>query len=328
MTSSMIVLAGIATSGVMLVLLAPLIFRETQRTRLLDRRLAMTRREAMRAVPGSGAQAVAAVQIRSFGPALFQALSMLVPVGTREREKLTRTLRLAGFARPDALSLFLSCKLAFSVLGAGVAALAAQAIGPVFSFLPEGALVVAGGVAGFVIGGIVPEYGVRSLVNRRKRRMSGALPDALDLMTMCLESGLTFERALATVADELSPIEPDLAAEFRVIEAELRVGSNRRSVLQAYQERTDVDGLRDLAMSLIQGDRYGTPLTQSMKNIAEGERVQRSASIAAWATKLPVLMTLPMLLLVMPGIMLLVAGPAVLTAMEALGGLGGVPGGE
>lgn len=328
MSSSMIVFGGIATSGLVLVLLAPFIFRETQRTRLLDRRLAAARREALRAVPGSGAQAAAAVQIRAFGPALFQALSMLVPVGAREREKLTRTLRLAGFARPDALSLFLSCKLASSVLGAGLAALAAQAIGPVFVFLPHGALVAVAGVAGFVVGGIVPEYGVRSLVNRRRRRMSAALPDALDLMTMSLESGLTFERALATVADELTPIEPDLAAEFRVIEAELRVGSNRRSVLQAYQERTDVEGLRDLAMSLIQGDRYGTPLAQSMRNIAEGERVQRSALISAWAAKLPVLMTLPMLLLVMPGIMLLVAGPAVLTAMKALGGIGGVPGGE
>ena len=328
MTSSMIVLAGIATSGVVLVLLAPLIFRETQRTRLLDRRLAAARQEAMRAVPGSGATVAAAAPLRSFGPALFHAASMLVPVGAREREKLTRTLRLAGFARPDALSLYLSCKLACSVVGAGICALAAQSIGPVFAFLPDGVLVVVAGVAGFVIGGILPEYGVRSLVNRRQRRMSAALPDALDLMTMCLESGLTFERALATVAEELTPIEPDLAAEFRLIEAELRVGANRRSVLQAYQERTDVDGLRDLATSLIQGDRYGTPLTQSMKNIAAGERAQRAANIAAWAAKLPVLMTLPMLLLVMPGIMLLVAGPAALTAMQAISGIGGVPGGE
>ncbi len=327
MTSSMIVLAGVATSGVVLILLAPLIFGETQRARLLDRRLAMARREAMRAVPGSGASAVAAVQLRSFGPALLQALSMLVPVGAREREKLTRTLRLAGFARHDALSLFLSCKLASSVLGAGLAAFAAQAIGPVLAFLPHGALVAVAGVAGFAIGGIVPEYGVRSLVSRRQRRMSSALPDALDLMTMCLESGLTFERALATVAEELTPIEPDLAAEFRVIEAELRVGANRRSVLQAYQERTDIEGLKDLAMSLIQGDRYGTPLTQSMKNIAEGERVQRAARISAWASKLPVLMTLPMLLLVMPGIMLLVAGPGVLSAMKALSGLSSIGGG-
>jgi len=330
-TSSMIVLAGIATSGVVLVLLAPFIFRETQRTRLLDRRLAMARREALRAVPGSGVQVLAAVQIRSFGPALFQAASMLVPVGAREREKLARTLRLAGFGRPDALSLFLSCKLACSVVGAGLCALAAQSIDPAFAFLPQGAVVAIGGAAGFVIGGIVPEYGLRSLVKRRRLRMSSGLPDALDLMSMCLESGLTFERALANVAEELAPIEPDLAAEFRLIEAELRVGADRRSVLQAYHDRTEIEGLRDFAMSLIQGDRYGTPLTQSMKNIAAGERTQRTARIEAWSGRLPVLMSLPMLLMVIPGTMLLIAGPAFMTAMSALGGLGDlgtVPGSE
>ena len=324
MSSSMIVLAGIATSAILLTLLAPFIFRETQRTRLLDRRLASARREALRAVPGSGAPAASAVPIGSLGPTLFQAASMLVPVGAREREKLTRTLRLAGFQRQDALSLFLSCKLACSVAGAGLCALSAQVIGPVFAFLPHGALVAVAGVAGFVIGGILPEYAVRSLVNRRRHKMSSALPDALDLMTMCLEAGLTFERALATVARELSPIEPNLAAEFRQIEAELRVGADRRSVLQAYQRRTDVEGLRDLAMSLIQVDRYGTPLTQSMKNIASSERVQRTARISAWAARLPVMMTLPMLLLVVPGTMILVAGPSVLIAMQAIGGLGGI----
>lgn len=331
MTPSMIVLAGVAASGVLLVLLAPFIFQETKRTRLLDRRLAMARREAMRAVPGSGGLEAAAVPLRSVGPALFQAASLLVPVGAREREKLARTLRLAGFGRPDALSLFLSCKLAFSVLGAGILALVAQSIGPVFAFLPHGAVVAVAGAAGFVIGGVVPEYGLRSLVKRRRLRMSSALPDALDLMTMCLESGLTFERALATVADQLTPIEPDVAAEFRLIEAELRVGSDRRSVLQAYHDRTEIEGLRDFAMSLIQGDRYGTPLTQSMKNIAQGERAQRAARIEAWAGRLPVLMSLPMLLMVIPGTMLLIAGPAFMTAMSALGGFGDLgtpPGGE
>ena len=153
--------------------------------------------------------------------------------------------------------------------------------------------------------------------------MAAALPDALDLMVMCLESGLTFERALATVADELEAIEPNLAAEFRLIEAELRLGANRRSVLQAFHARTEVEGLKDLATTLIQSERYGTPLTQSMKNIAAAERVERAARIAAQAERVPVLMTLPMLLFVVPGTMLLIAGPAFLTAIKALGSLGG-----
>ena len=80
-------------------------------------------------------------------------------------------------------------------------------------------------------------------------------------------------------------------------------------VLQEIYRRTEIEGLRDLAMTLIQSERYGTPLTQSMKNIAANERTQRAARIEAQAERLPVLMTLPMLLFVVPGTMALVAGP-------------------
>lgn len=329
MSGSALVLTGVAASGATLVLLAPFIFRETQRARALDRRLAVPRREATRGVPSSASASSGAANpsLRTLGLPLLRAGSMFVPIGAREREKLTRALRLAGFGRQDALSLFLSCKLACGLVGAGLGALVAQMIGPMVVVVPQAALVAFAGLAGLVMGGIAPEYAVRSLTRRRKRKMAAALPAALDLMAMCLESGLTFERALATVADELTPIEPNLAGEFRLIDAELRLGSDRRAVLQAYYERTEVEGLRDLAMSLIQGDRYGTPLTQSMKNIAEGERVQRTARITAWAARLPVLMTLPMLLMVVPGTMLLIAGPAFMSAMEALGALSGVGGG-
>ena len=153
--------------------------------------------------------------------------------------------------------------------------------------------------------------------------MAGALPDALDLMVMCLESGLTFERGILTVAEELMPIERNLAGELRLMEAELRVGGDRRAVLQEFHRRTEVEGLRDLAMTLLQAERYGTPLTQSMRNIAANERTQRAARVEARAERLPVLMTLPMLLFVVPGTMCLVAGPAFLTAIEALGAMGG-----
>ena len=245
---------------------------------------------------------------------------MLAPVGAEERKKLTSLLRGAGFGQHDALSYFLSVKLvAGAILAAGAGYLAADS-----ELLGRYGLLVAFAVlVGLVVGGIVPEYGLRAVAARRLRRMAAALPDALDLMVMCLESGLTFERALATVAEELEALEPSLAAEFRLIEAELRIGANRRAVLQEFHARTEVEGLKDLATTLIQSERYGTPLTQSMKNIAQAERVQRAARIAAQAERLPVLMTLPMLLFVVPGTMLLIAGPAFLTAIEALSTLGG-----
>ena len=319
----MLVLGGLIASTVLLAGLALIIFREAQRTLAFDRRLSTPRRQAIafglwserRERRGGGGRSS-----RAFGLGLLKAASMLAPVGAAEREKLAQMIRLAGFGQRDALSIFLSLKLAFAAVssaGAGVWAAGSEIVSQ------YGFLVALAALAGFVVGGIAPEYGLRALIARRSRRMAVALPDALDLMVMCLESGLTFERALATVAQELKPIEPSLAGELRLMEAELRLGSDRRTVLQEFHRRTEVDGLRDLAMTLIQSERYGTPLTQSMKNIAANERTQRAARIEAQAERLPVLMTLPMLLFVVPGTMALVAGPAFLTAINALGSLGG-----
>ena len=227
---------------------------------------------------------------------------------------------MAGFGQPDALSLFLSLKLGTALACGTAAALWATGNEAVAEHV---FLVALAGLAGLVIGSVIPEYVLRALAARRTHRMSTALPDALDLTVMCLESGLTFERAMVTVAEELKPIEPSLADELRMMEAELRVSSDRRMVLQEFHHRTEIEGLRDLAMTLIQSERYGTPLTQSMKNIAASERAQRALRIAARAERLPVLLTLPMLLFVVPGTMALVAGPAFLTAIQALRSLGG-----
>ena len=314
--------AGIVLGGVFVLLLAPIVFRETQRARAVDRRLAPLREQAGSIAPmlespeGRGR----APLFRTLGLSFLRVGSMLVPVGAVEREKLAQMLRKGGFNRQEALSVFLSSKLACALLlglGAGLWAAGWEAVAR------HGFLVVLAALAGLIIGGVVPEYGLRALVARRVRSMTSALPDALDMMVMCLESGLTMERAMLTVAEGLAPLESNLAKEFRQIEAELRLGSDKRAVLGEYYRRTEIDGLRDFAMSLIQSDRYGTPLSQSMKSIATDERIQKANRIASQAERLPVLMTLPMLLFVVPGTMLLVAGPAFLSAVKALGSIGG-----
>ena len=321
---SIAVLAGLALSAIALAGLLVYIYREARRIFALDRRLSLPRKQALalglspkrRTRRGPGVRGEA----RELGLALVKAGSILAPVGAAEREKLARTLRMAGFGQPDALSLFLSLKLG-AALACGAAA-ALWAIGN--ETIAENAFLVAlAGITGLVIGSIIPEYVLRALAARRTQNMSSALPDALDLTVMCLESGLTFERALVTVAEELRPIEPSLSGELRMMEAELRVGSDRRMVLQEFLRRTEIEGLRDLAMTLIQSERFGTPLTQSMKNIAAGERTQRALRIATRAERLPVLLTMPMLIFVVPGTMALVAGPAFLTAIKSLGSIGG-----
>ena len=324
MTREAFVLITAGVSGAALLALFFLLLRETRRTLAFDRRLAAPREHALKVAPrsearGDGGGMDLRLSLRSAGFGLLRAGSMLVPIGAAEREKLAAQLRHAGFGQPDALSLLLSAKLAVAVAagtGAGLAAAGLDVLagrGLIVAFIAAG---------GMIAGSIAPEYVLRALKNRRTRKMSAALPDALDLMVMALEAGLTFERALLTVADEMTPIEPNLAGEFRLMEGELRLGANRRTVLQEFYERSAVEGLRNLALTLLQSDRYGTPLTQSMKNIAGSERDERASRSVARAERLPVLMTLPMLVFVVPGTILLVAGPAFLTAMKALGSLG------
>ena len=320
--TQLLVLATVAASCIVLLAgLGLFVYRETQRTLAFDRRLGAARRLALAAGlgPARRERRAGGGGLDAFARTLARTGSMLVPVGAAEREKLAGALRQAGFAQRDALSVFLSAKLAFG-LAAGAAA-GLQGAGS--ELVGQYAFVVAlAALAGFVVGGVVPEYALRMRVARRARAMGAALPDALELIVMGLESGLTFERTLVTVAEELRPIEANLAQELGLMEAELRVGGERRAVLEAFQRRSQVEGLRDLSMTLIQSERFGTPLTQSMKNIAAQERAQRAARIETAAQRLPVLMTLPMLLFVVPGTMCLVAGPAFLSAIEALGALG------
>ena len=262
--------------GVAVVLLVgPFVFRATRRARAIDRRLAVLRGQAVAVAPAleryDGSVGGA---LRKLGLAVLRVGSMLVPVGAAEREKLAQLLRNGGFRQPEALAYFLSVKLAGALalgIGAGLLAAETGAIGG------HGFVVAMAALLGLVIGSILPEYGLRTLVARRFRGMTSALPDALDMVVMCLEAGLTVERALVTVADELAPIEPALGREFRQIEAELRLGSDRRAALGEYYRRTEIDGLRDIAMTLIQSERYGTPLSQSMRAIAASERLQKAA---------------------------------------------------
>ncbi len=316
-------LAAVALAALLTLAAAFLfLFRESRRALALDRRLQAVRAQAVSAYGESGKRqedASGASYLSAAVVATLRVAAILVPVGGAERAKIGALLAQAGFLQRDALAIFLSLKMIL-MLAAGVAAgmLASEAD------LLGGSRIVIGfaGLAGAVAGGLLPEAALRRLGARRHRKLTRALPDALDLMVLCVEAGYTFERALSMVSQELRPLAPELAAELGSVEAQLRLGADRRSVLQDLCDRAGAEGLQDFAMTVIQGERYGTPMGQSIQNIARNERLQRAARIEAAAGRLPVIMSLPMLLLVIPGIILLMAGPAFLVAMQAMSGFG------
>lgn len=302
--------------------LAVLLMRETRRAYAFDRRLMVSRAEALKLGPraAEGADPGEAKQrFPEFTLAIVRAISLLAPFGAKERAKLAMMLRTAGIRHADAVAIYLCVKLVLAVAAGAAASVVAVRTGVLGQHLAVAALLF---FVGAILGGLLPEVVIRRRSASRNQEMSEALPNALDLLVMCLEAGLTFERALLTTAEELEAIEPALAGELRALEAELRVGSDHRTVLQDFQQRTDVPGLQDLATTLLQSERYGTPLAQSMRNIAESERLQRAARVEEQAQRLPVIMTLPMLLFVLPGTMLLMAGPAFLQALKTMTSFG------
>ena len=301
-----------------------MVFRSSRNAQAMDRRLARVRVWAV-AVYGEPQkqrkQGGGGFSLRLLSSALLNVASRLVPVSAAERAKLKDLVTKAGFHRSDALSIFMTVKLV-ATLASGALLSFQMSVGQWLGEYTSTPTILLAGLAGAVMGGILPEMCLDRLGARRQRRMASALPDALDLMTLCLESGLTFERTLSRVVQELEPMAPDLAREVALAEAELRLGADRKTVLNDLHIRTGVEGLRDLATVITQGERYGTPLAQSMRNIAHSERQERAARIATQVERLPVLMSMPMLLLVTPGTLLLVAGPAFVSTMELLGNLG------
>ena len=301
-----------------------MVFRSSRNAQAMDRRLARVRVWAV-AVYGEPKkqrkQEGGGFSLRGLSSALLNVASRLVPVSAAERAKLKDLVTKAGFYRSDALSIFMTVKLV-ATLASGALLSFQMSAGQWLGEYTSTPTILLAGLAGAVMGGILPEMCLDRLGARRQRRLATALPDALDLMTLCLESGLTFERTLSRVVQELGPMAPDLAREVALAEAELRLGADRKTVLNDLHIRTGVEGLRDLATVITQGERYGTPLAQSMRNIAHSERQERAARIATQVERLPVLMSMPMLLLVTPGTLLLVAGPAFVSTMELLGNLG------
>ena len=320
LTVIVLVAAVVVFSGGTLVVL---LMRETRRTYAFDQRLAVSRAEALKLGPQAAADEPGPGEtnrkLAEVGLATARAVSLLAPFGARERDKLAKMLRTAGIRHPDAVPIYLCVKTVLALAAGAAASLVAIRTGVLGQHLVLAGVVF---LAGAIVGGLLPEVVIRNRSASRNQAMSEAFPNALDLLVMCLEAGLTFERGLLTTAEELEAIEPTLAGELRLLEAELRVGSDHRTVLEDFQQRTDVQGLRDLATTLLQSERYGTPLTQSMRNIAESERIERAARIEERAQRLPVVMTLPMMLLVLPGTMLLMAGPAFLQALQAMKSVG------
>lgn len=167
-------------------------------------------------------------------------------------------------------------------------------------------------------GFLLPTMILNHLVETRKKKIREGLPDALDLMVVCVEAGQGLNAALKRVSDELHLTNPVLSRELSLVNLEINAGLEREAALRNLAERTGVDEVAALTSMLIQADRFGTSLAQSLKVQSETLRTTRRQKLEELAAKTPVKLVFPLLLFIFPALMVVIIGPAAIRIMENL----------
>ncbi|WEF12837.1 type II secretion system F family protein [Pectobacterium actinidiae] len=231
----------------------------------------------------------------------------------RDRRNLRRLLDLAGIRRSEAVGWLVMGKFAAGAL---------LAIALVWVWLPPadraGLTGVAAGLIGFFVGTMVPEWWLKWRAASRGEKLARAVPDALDLMVVCAEAGLPIGRVLQVVSKELGLSSPEMADELHYTAAELQILSDRTLAMKHLAERTRVSEIESMVATLIQAERYGTPLSQALRTIADESRKTLILGLEEKAGKLPAQLSVPLMALILPPIIAIMASPALVRVVRLL----------
>ena len=165
---------------------------------------------------------------------------------------------------------------------------------------------------------MIPELVLSFMAKSRKEKIFLGLPDALDLMVVCVEAGLGMDQAMRRVADELDRTHPVIAEEFKTCNQQLQMGSTRADVLQDLGERNGVDDLKTLSSILIQVDKFGTSVGKALRTQSNTLRTRRRQMAEEKAAKTAVKLIFPLVLFIFPGIFVVLVGPAAITMVNEM----------
>jgi tight adherence protein C len=239
--------------------------------------------------------------------AAMKRLGEKAPKSPRELGSLRLRLVQAGYRREEALTIFFGIRIAFAL---GLFALFASSI----LAKPNLALALGGLGLGYILPGMV----LARMAKRRAHRIRLSLADMLDLLVVSVEAGLGLDQALQRVGAELAFAYPELADELRLINLELRAGKPRSEALRNLADRTGVDDLSSLVTMLIQTDKFGTSVAQSLRVYSETLRTKRRQRAEEAAAKTGVKMVFPLVLCIFPAIWVVTIGPAAIRFVTVL----------
>jgi tight adherence protein C len=230
-----------------------------------------------------------------------------VPVSPSEVGKVRLRLIQAGFRGAEALPIFVGLRMAVAF---GAFVLFATPL----LLRPNVGLGLGGSLLGYVLPGIV----LAKLARKRQHKIQLGLADALDLMVVSVEAGLGLDQAMMRVSEELKFAHPDLADELRLVNIELRAGKARTEALRNLGDRTGIEDLQSLTTMLIQTDKFGTSVAQSLRVFSETLRTKRRQRAEEAAAKTGVKMVFPLVFCIFPAIWVVSIGPAAIKFVQVI----------
>ncbi len=234
-------------------------------------------------------------------------------IGVSEQRRLSAMLASAGIGGPGSVPTFIAARFLFAIALAalvwvGLASFAILATAPVMRYLA-----VAFGV---IIGWRLPDIAVTRLAKRRRLQLEMGFPDALDMLVICAEAGLGLEQAIGHVAHDMRLAMPEVAAEFAITQAEMRVLADRRVALEHLATRTGIESLQGMMSILNQSVRFGTPLSDALRQLTAEARLVRISRLEEKAGRLSVTLLIPVMLLILPCLFLVICGPIALRTID------------
>ncbi len=243
---------------------------------------------------------------------LIKRLGSLVPQSPKDVTVMQRRLIRAGIRKEGALKILYGAKAVLGVILPVV-----TAVGVMGSDTDPSNKFVAVLVA-TAVGFFGPNEFVRRMAARRQKQIARGLPNTLDLMVVCVESGLGLDQAILQVSKELEHAHPEISEEFGLINLELKAGKRRIEALRNLGERTGVDDLKKLVAVLIQADRFGTGVAQSLRAHADFMRVQARQVAEEKAAKLGVKLIFPIFFCILPSLFVITVGPVAMKIVREL----------
>ena len=238
--------------------------------------------------------------------------AFVLPQNELERHKVMVQLHRAGFRSTTALQVFYFVKLLLMV-----ALPLLVLVGSRWMTTLDAQKTLLYTFAAASLGLLTPNYLLHRMTNRRKRALSNGFPDALDLLVVCVESGLGLAAAIQRVASELEVSHPELAEEMALVNAEIRVGVPRDRALKNFSDRTGLDDIRGLVGLLVQTMRFGTGIADALRIYSEEFRDKRTQKAEELAAKMGTKLIFPLVLCMFPALFVVAIGPAALRLIEA-----------